>query len=89
MLDLDLELDIIYAHIDELLCSGKMSEIDLILYQVDVDIPLVLLLGFLSTTFLCGAELQHRKRIVSIIKEKYPDRVASGFDVLFSGGSVE
>jgi hypothetical protein len=78
MLDTDTELDIIFNAIDDWYWEAvdtpeKRNKIDLVLSQVTEDLPLVLLLGFLSTTLPHKEEFKFRPRIVGMVKRKKPD----------------
>ena len=72
--DLDLDLDIIFNHIDDLYWDGKLKEIDLILSQVSGDLPLTLLVGFLTITMPHKEQFVHRDKIFDIIRKVDPER---------------
>lgn len=87
MLDVDTELDIIFDAIDDLYWDSvkapiRRNKIDLILSQVTEDLPVTVLLGFLTITSPHKEEFKHRQKIFDMVKRKEPDRwpeLLSGF----------
>lgn len=60
----DTELDILFGVIDDKLEVDDFGAVDLILSQVKVeDYPVVVAMGFLSTTWLVRDKLKYRERV--------------------------